>query len=76
MDDKQFRTLMDAVYKLGMRVEELHLRLNKIQELQDVRWQILYSAISDEDEQMPLEGMPEPIDIPPDLRKFFPDDES
>jgi len=73
MDEKQFRAIMDAVLSVGMRVEELRLDLRRVEQVMDARWQILYDAIQDESVKAEIDSLPTAIDMPDDMRKFFPD---
>ena len=65
---------MGAVRDLAIRVEELHLRMKRMEETQTHRHALLYEWCAPVDYKAMLDRPPpEEIDVPDDLKRFFPD---
>ncbi|MCZ7488187.1 hypothetical protein [Rhizobium rhizogenes] len=63
MDDKQFRELRTLILDLSVKVESLALAVRTLQR----------SVESGGDVEILPEDIGDPVDIPDDLKKFFPD---
>lgn len=66
MTDDQFRTLMDAVLKLSMQVEEMRLRLERMERMADTRHRLVADWVGPQESERPGE-----VEMPDDVRKLL-----
>jgi len=71
MTDEQFRELKQLILKLSTRVEELELHLKRQDEIADHRHSQIYHWCAPYEYRVQVEHLPEPTDVPADLRPFF-----
>lgn len=57
---------MDAVLKLSMQVEELRLRLQRMESIADTRHRLVADWVGPDESERPAE-----VDIPEDVRKLL-----
>lgn len=75
MTDDQYESLRRHILNLSVEVQEMKLELKRQNEMADHRFSLLYEwcAPADYKAALEAEALPTQIDIPPDLKKFFPD---
>lgn len=75
MTDEQYESLRQLLLNLAVRVEELELHLKRQDEIATHRQNLLYEWCAPLEYKNAVESMEiaTSIDVPDDLRKFFPD---
>lgn len=73
MDDAQFRKLTGMIRDLSIQVSELKLQIKRMEDIQTHRHALLYDWCAPANYKAMIDEPPRPIDVPADLKRFFPD---